>query len=158
MKKGLKIVIVLISILLIIVIGEFIYYKLSYNKDHKVLLTILSDGGYECEYVKLDIYDDNTYAFYNEIMLKEAPGNEPNYIGYEDNPTVGAYKYDVTELINSLKNGSKNDAKSKYVYIVEDNEGNRYYVGSSNKELKKLLNSMFLKKIRVNLNTCPKYK
>ena len=159
MKKGLKIgIILLVSLLLIIVLGEFIYYKASYKQNHKPLFVVLSDGGFDCEYVKLVIYDDHTYAFYNEMVLKEAHDGGPGIIDYEDNPTVGTYKYDFTKVIDSVKNSTKDDQKGKYVYIIEDTEGNRYYVGSGNKEFKKFLNSIFLQKIMVNLNTCPEYK
>ena len=156
MKKTIKIVAIIITLILLMTLIEIIYYKITFKKDHQLLFSILSDGGFECNYVKLDIYDDNTYAFYNEMVYRE--DSIGGYIGYEDNPTIGTYKYDATKLLNAVKSGNQNDANSKYAYIIEDNEENRYYVGSNNKELKKLLNSMFLQKIRFNLNTCPKYR
>ena len=162
MKKILKIAVIVLAVLLIIILGEFIYYKQSYKRsykeDHKPLYIILSDGGMECGYVQLIIYDDNTYAFYNEQVLKSTSDDAPDVIDYEDNPTVGTYNYDFEKVIDSVKSTSENERKSKYVYIVEDPEGTKYYVGSSNKQFKKFLHSIFLQKFRVNLNTCPEYK
>lgn len=153
MKKNIKIIAIIIVLILLPLLIEVIYYKITFKKDHQLLFSILSDGDMDCDYVKLAIYDDHTYAFYNEFVYQEEKG----IIEYKESNITGTYKYDAQKLLNNIKDGIQNDDKSKYIYIIETPDKNKYYIGSNNKELKRLLNSIFLRKLKFNLNSCPKY-
>lgn len=140
-KKGFIIIIVVIVILLLIPLGEYIYFKMSYNANHKALFSISSDGGYECGYSTIVIYDDNTYEYYKEFSE-------------ERNSTWGTYKKSNKNL---LKNIIDNEvvtiqATGNLTYIVKDETGEKHYIDSGNPEMKSLLRSMFLQRFRANLN------
>ena len=158
-KKIIKIIIGIIILVLMLCLIPLLLYKINYKENHQLLLTILSDGGNDCGYVKLEFYDDNTYAFYDELEYKESSEFSLGTIDYSDRATVGIYKYDILKLESSIKNSGPiySDNAAKYTLIF-NNESTKYFVNADNEELKELLNSAFLQAIRANLNNCPKYK
>ena len=145
-----KNIIVVVIALVIAVIAFLIYQELNVqitNENHKLLFTILSDGGYECGYVELKIYDDKTYEYY---------GTGASLFGQEQ-PKKGKYHYNDDNILEKIVEEDEKDnntSKNKIIYIIES--GNeKYYVGNNNKYVKKLIHSIFLYPIRVNLNKCP---
>lgn len=88
----------------------------------------------------LKIFDDKTYEFYDKFIE-----SEPS--------SIGKYHYDANKVLESIINQEpKNSDKNKYIIVVGDN---RYYVDNDHKEIKKLIHSIFLYPLRVNLDKCP---
>ncbi len=108
------------------------------------LLFQIKNRDIKCDTVKLEVYKDGTYKYYDTNLngsLEEV--NEVDY-RYAD-PMVGTYQYDITKIFNSIKRPSDK------TYVINTGKNEEYYTDINNKFLKEFLDS-----INVNLDLCIK--
>ncbi len=106
------------------------------------LLLEIKNRSIKCDAVKLEVYIDGTYKYYDTNL--NGSNEEVNETDYRyDDPLVGRYDYDITKIFKGIKRPSDK------TYIITTGKNEEYYTDIENKALKEFLDS-----INVNLDLC----